>query len=265
MKVAKEWKIYISMLRMHFLAGLEYKGWWLMVLQVLFVVISDPIATFFLFSRFGAIGPWTLERIMLMYAIAITSFGLAESLCRGFDYFPWKMIRSGDFDRLLLRPRTLFVQAAASYFHIHRLSRVVAGIGVILWCLNRLGVVLDIARAAMLMLALLGGTLMYCGVFVMSSGIAFFTIKALDWIYIFTNASYQMTRCPVEYMPRTLYRMFTFFMPLLLISYYPASAACGWGESMWKGFLALPAGAAFLGMSLLVWRFGVRHYKSTGS
>lgn len=253
------------MIRMHLLAGLEYKGWWLMILQVLLVVITDPIATFFMFSRFGAIGPWTLERIMLMYAIAITSFGLAESMCRGFDYFPWKMIRSGDFDRLLLRPRTLFVQVASSYFHIHRLSRVAAGIAMICWCIGKLGVTLNFVSCLVFIFALIGGTLMYCGVFVMSSGIAFFTIKALDWIYIFTNASYQLTRCPVEYMPKILYRLFTFFMPLLMISYYPASVACGWGESAWKGYLALPAGAAFLGASLLVWRLGVKHYKSTGS
>jgi ABC-2 type transport system permease protein len=116
-----------------------------------------------------------------------------------------------------------------------------------------------------LLSSLLGGALMYSGVFVFSSGIAFFTVKALDWIYIFTNASYQVTRCPVEYMPKALYRVFTFFMPMLVVSYYPASAACGWGESIWKGCLALPAGAAFLGASLLVWRVGVRHYKSTGS
>ena len=261
----QEFKVYLGMLRMHLLSGLEYKGWWLMVLQVLFVVVTDPVATIFLFSRFGSIGPWTLERIMLIYAIAVTSFGLAESLCRGFDYFPWKMIRSGDFDRLLLRPRTLFVQVAGSYFHIHRLSRVAAGLAVILWSLNRQGIMLNAVNGMILLFALIGGALMYCGVFVFSSGIAFFTIKALDWIYIFTNASYQVTRCPIEYMPRTLYRVFTFILPKLLISYYPASAACGWGESGWKGFFALPAGCLFLLFSLLVWRIGVKHYKSTGS
>ena len=261
----QEFKVYCGLIRMHLLSGLEYKGWWLMVLQVLFVVVSDPIATFFLFSRFGSIGPWTLDRIMLIYAIAVTSFGLAESLCRGFDYFPWKMIRTGDFDRLLLRPRTLFVQVAGSYFHIHRLSRVAAGLVVIFWSLNRQGIALNAVSGFILLFALLGGALMYCGVFVMSSGIAFFTIKALDWIYILTNASYQVTRCPVEYMPKVLYRAFTFFLPLLLISYYPASAACGWGESIWKGYLALPAGGLFLLFSLLVWRVGVKHYKSTGS
>lgn len=261
----REMKTYCGLIRMNLLAGLEYKGWWLMVIQVLFVVVTDPIATFFLFSRFGPIGPWTLERIMLIYALAVTSFGLAESLCRGFDYFPWRMIRSGDFDRLLLRPRTLFTQVAGSYFHIHRLARVAAGIAMVAWAIARQGVTLSFSGVLMMLLALLGGALMYCGVFVMSSGIAFFTIRALDWIYIFTNASYQVARCPIDHMPRWLYGMFTFFLPMLLVSYYPASAACGWGESAWKGWLALPAGAAFLILSLGVWRIGVKHYQSTGS
>jgi ABC-2 type transport system permease protein len=229
------------------------------------VVITDPIGLIFLFSRFGSIGVWSVERIILIYAMAVTSFGLAETFCRGFDYFPWRMIRSGDFDRVLLRPRSLFVQIAGSYFHIHRLSRVFGGICAIIWCLWKQGVQPVPLNVLTIVLALMGGFLAYTGVFIMTSGIAFFTIQGLDWIYIFTNASYQVTRCPIDYMPKVLRYMFTFFMPMLVISYYPASAVCGWGESYLKGLLALPAGAAFLFFSMFVWKFGVRHYKSTGS
>ncbi|MDI9418645.1 MAG: hypothetical protein GX228_07625 [Firmicutes bacterium] len=94
---------------------------------------------------------------------------------------------------------------------------------------------------------------------------AFFTIRGLDWIYILTNASYQVTKCPVDYLPRFLQNTFTFFMPMLVVSYYPAAAVCGWGEPYWKGFLALPAGLAFALFAALFWRIGVRHYQSTGS
>jgi len=236
-----------------------------MVLQVFIVVITDPIGLIFMFSRFGSIGPWTIERILLIYSMAVTSFGLAESFCRGFDYFPWKMIRTGDFDRVLLRPQPLTVQIAGSYFHIHRFARVFSGIGVISWCLFRMKIALTAIDILVLILALIGGFITYTGVFLFTSGIAFFTIQGLDWIYIFTNASYQITRCPMEYMPRTLKYLFTFFMPMLVISYYPASAICGWGDSYYKGLLALPAGIAFFLFSILVWRIGVRHYKSTGS
>lgn len=258
-------KLYFKFIRMNFLAGLQYKGWPIMVLQVMIVVITDPIGLIFLFSRFGSIGAWSVERIILIYALAVTGFGLAETFCRGFDYFPWRMIRSGDFDRVLLRPCPLAVQIAGSYFHIHRMARVFGGICAVVWCLWRLGVRPDPLNILTIVLALAGGFFTYAGVFVMTSGIAFFTVKGLDWIYIFTNASYQVTRCPIDYMPGVLRYLFTFFMPMLVISYYPASAVCGWGDGYFKGLLALPAGVAFLLFSMLVWNFGVRHYKSTGS
>jgi len=258
-------RLYFKYIRMNFLTGLQYKGWPIMVLQVMIVVITDPIGLIFMFSRFGSIGEWSVERIILIYAMAVTSFGLAETFCRGFDCFPWRMIRTGDFDRVLLRPCSMFVQVAGSYFHIHRLSRVFGGICAIIWCLWRQGVVISLFDVLTLILALAGGFLAYTGVFIMTSGIAFFTIKGLDWIYIFTNASYQVTRCPIDYMPKVLRYLFTFFMPMLVVSYYPASAVCGWGESYFKGLLALPAGLLFLMFSAFVWRFGVRHYKSTGS
>jgi ABC-2 type transport system permease protein len=258
-------KLYFKYIRLNFLMGLQYKGWPIMVLQVMIVVIADPIGLIFLFSRFGSIGPWSVERIILIYAMAVTSFGLAETFCRGFDYFPWRMIRTGDFDRVLLRPRSTIVQIAGSYFHIHRLSRVICGMAAILWCLRKLSVQPTLLNILIILLALVGGFFAYTGVFLMTSGIAFFTIQGLDWIYIFTNASYQVTRIPMDYMPAVLRNLFTFFMPMLVVSYYPASAVCGWGDSYLKGFLALPAGFAFLMFSTLIWNFGVRHYKSTGS
>lgn len=261
----REFKLYLKYIRLNFLAGLQYKGWPLMVLQTAIVVVTDPLGLILLFSRFGSIGVWSVERILLIYAMAVTSFGLAETFCRGFDYFPWRMIRSGDFDRVLLRPSSLFVQIAGSYFHIHRLSRVVSGLGAILWCLWKLGVQASPLNIAVIALGLAGGFLAYTGVFIMTSGLAFFTIQGLDWIYIFTNASYQVTRVPMDHMPRVLKNLFTFFMPMLVISYYPASAVCGWGEGYLKGFLALPAGLAFFIFSTFIWNIGVRHYKSTGS
>lgn len=258
-------RIYLKYIRLNFLTGLQYKGWPIMVLQVMIVVITDPIGLIFLFSRFGSIGVWSVERILLVYALAVTSFGIAETFCRGFDYFPWRMIRSGDFDRVLLRPKSLIVQIAGSYFHIHRLSRVFCGICAIIWCLWKQGVALTVLNALIIIFAVIGGFLTYTGVFIMTSGIAFFTIQGLDWIYIFTNASYQVTRCPYDYLPKALKSLFTFFIPMLVISYFPASAACGWGESYLKGFLALPAGVVFLMFSIMIWNIGVRHYKSTGN
>ncbi|GHU78800.1 membrane protein [Clostridia bacterium] len=261
----KDIGLYLSYLHMHLLSGLEYKGWWMMCIQVLVVCLSDPLPTLLMFSRMGSIGVWNWERILLVYSLALASYGMAESFCRGFDYFPWKMLQSGDFDRVMLRPRGIPFQVAGSVFHIHRLMRASLGLGISIWLLIRLNGSITPFIALVIGLSVIGGILLYSGVFILCAGIAFYTIKALDWIFILTNASYQVTRVPIDYMPRWLWSMFTFLMPVLLVSFYPASAACGWGQPLWTGFLALPAGISFLLISLVVWNKGVKHYQSTGS
>lgn len=258
-------RLYFRYMRMNIRSQTEYRGWWLSVVQVFLTVATDPISTILMFSRFGSIGEWTMPRILLMYALAVTSFGLAECAARGFDSFPWRMVQSGEFDRLLLRPRPLTFQVAASVFHLHRLARVISGCIAIFWCLAQLKVTFSALRMFLLVWALAGGCVMYSGVFVLTSGLSFFTIRGLDWIYILTNASYQVPRVPVGYMPRLLKTCFTFLLPVIVISYYPASVICGWGEPLWKGLLALPAGLLFMIFALGVWRIGVRHYRSTGS
>ncbi len=70
-----ELKLYFSFLRMHLRSGLEYRGWWLMVLQTLLVCVLDPLGTVLLFLRFGSIGEWTMERILLVYALAVQPLG----------------------------------------------------------------------------------------------------------------------------------------------------------------------------------------------
>lgn len=260
----KSGRLYFKFIKMHLLVGLEYKGWWLAFIQQLIMCIIELLPVCLMFYRMGSIGEWSMERILLIYSLAISAFGIAETFCNGFAAFPWKMLRSGDFDRLLLRPKALTLQVAGSVFSVHRLTRGIAGIAMAIWALGKLKVPVSVFNVTVLVLAIAGGVFMYSGIFIMSSGIAFFTVKALDWINMFTYANYQITKIPVSYMPGWLRGVFTFLAPLLVVSYYPAAAVCGW-EAPYMGWIALPAGAIFFGVSLGVWKIGVAHYTSTGS
>ena len=67
------------------------------------------------------------------------------------------------------------------------------------------------------------------------------------------------------YLPAWMRRLFTFFMPMFIFTYYPAAAVCGWDEPYAAGWLALPVCALFFAVTAALWKIGVRHYKSTGS
>ncbi|MBO4297347.1 MAG: ABC-2 family transporter protein [Clostridia bacterium] len=255
------WTRYIRILA---LSQLQYKGWILGLLPNLVYTVTDPLDALLMFDRFGSLGEWTASRILLVYGLALFCFGLSEVVARGIDYFP-QLVRSGEFDRLLLRPRPLLMQTAAMRFHLSRFNRVVAGGLLALVCLRYQGAQATLPNVAMLVLAVIGGTLAYAGVMLVAAAAAFFTIGQSELINLFTNGSYQVAKAPPGLLPNWLRRVFTFLMPMFLFTYYPAAAVCGWGGEAWLGWLALPVCALFFGAAAALWRFGVRHYRSTGS
>src|SRR5689334_13464940 len=62
-----------------------------------------------LFKRFGHINGWTLPQMAFFYGTISIAFAIAEAVPRGFDMFA-NYIKSGDFDRILLRPRSAALQ-----------------------------------------------------------------------------------------------------------------------------------------------------------
>jgi len=256
--------LYWRYMRINFLAQLQYKGWIFDFILALFFVATDPLDAALLLGRFGGVGGMSASQILLVYAMAVCAFGLAEIFGRGFDYFPF-LVRGGEFDRIMLRPRSTAMQAAALRFHLSRFSRVL-GMGAFAVFMLRAQDIAIGAREILLFIgALAGGTLVYTGIFIIAATVSFFTIQPLDVIYIFTNGSYQVAKVPPRLLPDWLRRAFTYIAPMFAFCYYPAASICGWGEADWPGYMALPAGAAFLVVSLAIWQFGVRHYKGTGS
>lgn len=259
-----EFKLYWRYIRMHFFEQLQYRGWPIELFMTLIIVITDPLDAILMLDRYGAIGGIQPTNILLVYAIAVCAFGLAELFGRGFDVFPWH-VKSGDFDRILLRPRSTIVQVMTLRFHLSRLSRVI-GMGVLIGlCIRAQGVALSARGALVLLMALLGGMLLYIGVFIIASAIAFYTVESLDLTYIFTNGSYQVAKLPPQYLPDWLRRLFTYILPMLAVCYYPAQEILTPGSTGILGLLPLPISCAFLAVSLVIWRRGVRHYAGTGS
>src|SRR5436190_15615305 len=75
-----------------------------------------------LFHRFGQINGWTLPQMGLFYGMISLAFALTEGALRGFDTFS-NLIKSGDFDRVLLRPRSAAFQVLGQEFQLMRVGR----------------------------------------------------------------------------------------------------------------------------------------------
>src|SRR5207237_1352483 len=89
--------------------------------------MTDMIAVWALFYRFGALEGWRLGDIAMFFGLVSISFSIADFLTRGFDVLGGEFIKTGQLDRLLLRPRTMTLQLMGHDMRLSRFGRMLQG------------------------------------------------------------------------------------------------------------------------------------------
>jgi len=250
-------------------AQMQYRASFVLFSLAQFLGIGvEFLGVWALVDRFGAVRGWRLGEVVLLFGMVNISFALAESFGRGFDMFS-AMVKKGEFDRLLLRPRSTALQVAGLEFQFLRVGRLALGVGMVVWAAASLRVGWSAARLALLAGATLGGACVFYGLFILQATLCFWSVESLEIMNALTYGGTEAAQYPLSVYRPWFRRFFTFVVPLGFVSYLPVGALLGRATVP-----ALPealrwcaplAGAAFLVVSLAVWRIGVRHYRSTGS
>ncbi len=262
-------RLYLHYITVSVRGQMQYQASFVMLAAGYFLMTGlDFAALWVLFDHFGSIRGWTLPEVALLYGIVNIAFALAESTARGFDTFG-RWVRSGDFDRLLLRPRSTVLQLAGQELHLLRIGRFLQGFAVFLWAQYALEVTWSAATVALAAGTILGGVGLFVGLFILQATLAFWTTEGLEIANVLTNGGTETAQYPLVIYPVWFRRFFTYVVPLAGISYFPALAILGradpLGSTTWMQWMSPMAGLAFLLVALRVWSFGVRHYRSTGS
>ncbi|MBI5095148.1 MAG: ABC-2 family transporter protein [Candidatus Hydrogenedentes bacterium] len=230
--------------------------------------VTEFIAIWALFHRFGSIGGWSLPEVALLYGLVNTQWAITDMIGRGFDAFD-TMVKSGDFDRVLLRPRATTLQLAGLEFTLRRLGRLAQGLAILVWALVALNILWTPGKVALFVLAVAGGVCLFYGLLVVQATLCFWTVESLEIMNVFTYGGLETARYPVSIYRPNFRRFFTAVVPLACVTYFPALALLGradpLGSTLVFQYAAPLAGLIFLLVSLQVWKFGVRHYQSTGS
>lgn len=218
---------------------------------------------YFLFERFGQIEGWTFYEVALIFGIIHMAFALAECLSRGFDMFS-TLVVSGEFDRLLVRPRGTVLQVLGSKFEFTRIGRLLQSSIVLAWAVSGLSVEWTAWKIIVVILMIASGAVIFTGIFMIMAALCFWTIQGLEVANVFTDGGREMAQYPLSIYQKWVTRFFTFVIPFGCVNYLPLLYVLDRTDSYWNSLAPL-AGFAFLLPCWLVWRFGVRHYRSTGS
>lgn len=218
-----------------------------------------------LFARFGDLPGWTLAQVAVLYGIVNVAFALAEMSGRGFDQFA-SLVRTGDFDRFLLRPQPTALLLAGQIFELSRVGRLLAGGLTLWWGALHAGVHWDVGKLATLLGAIGGGALIFYGVLVLQATLCFFTVESLEIVNALTYGGITAAQLPLTLYPSWIRLLFTFVVPLACMNYLPAAVLFDKPDAaLWKALSAPLVGIVFLTVALQVWKQGERKYRSTGS
>ncbi len=112
------------------------------------------------------------------------------------------------------------------------------------------------------------GFVIFGGIWVIASSVAFWVVEMREVANAFTYGGRFLTNYPFEIFSGVLRRLGT-IVPLAFVSYQPALWVLGrtdpHGSPAWFRFAGPLAAAATVLVARIVWRSGIRHYRSTGS
>src|SRR5207249_4876994 len=149
-------KLYWHYIAVSIRAQLQYRASLLLQALSQFLITSGEfLGLAALFQRFGSLKGWTLTEVGMFYGIIGVAFALAEAIPRGFDVFG-RYIRMGDFDRVLLRPRSAAFQILGQEVQIMRVGRLSQAAVVLGVSAAALGISWSVAKVALLLAAIIG-------------------------------------------------------------------------------------------------------------
>lgn len=260
------WRYFAASLR----AQAQYPASTLMLTASQFAAtVVDIFAVWVLFDRFGAVEGWRFGEVAFFYGLVSISFSLADFLSRGFDVLGPQFIRTGDFDRLLLRPRSLTLQLIGHDFRLSRAGRLIQSLIVLTIGAGAIGFQWTAAKLGLAGWTVAGGIALFFGILVLQATLSFWTVESLEVMNVLTYGGVQAAQFPLSLYADWLRNLLIFVVPIGCVAYFPVLAILDkpdpLGAPAWLLPLTPAAGFVFLGLAFAAWRVGVSRYVSTGS
>jgi ABC-2 type transport system permease protein len=206
---------------------------------------------------------WTLPEALLVTAWFMLLKAILEGAVQPSLMAVVEHIRKGTLDFVLLKPADAQFLVSTQKFEVNQIVDAIGAVGLAIYAfsaMHRTPHLADVGVALLLTLAS-AGLLYALSIFVVSA--AFWVVRLDNLIYLF-NSIFDAARWPATVF-RGLWRIvFTFVIPLALMTTYPVLAILG-RLSLQTVLFALGGAVVFMILSRLVWLRAIGHYTSASS
>ncbi len=257
-------KLLKTYLAMHLKVSLEYKASFILscLSQAIYMLV-ELFVIYALFIKFKLLNTFNIYEMLLGFSTIWLGYSLTELFGRGFDCFD-KLITRGNFDLLLIRPRSIFIQIIGSDICYEKLGRTICALALYIYSATKVIININLLKILLLVIMIISCVILILSLFIIGASFCFITVQGIEAINVITNGTKQVAEYPISIYKKPVKFFFTFIIPVVLINYYPLNYLTDRTTNIL--YVLMPLFTVFLFIiSEYLFNLGMKKYCSTGS
>ncbi|MET0287229.1 MAG: ABC-2 family transporter protein [Polyangiales bacterium] len=256
-------QLFLIQLKAAALLSLQYRvDFVVQTVMALFWTATALLPLYVLFSMRTGVAGWSAYEALMVAGFFIALKGVLQGAIQPSLTSVVEHIRKGTLDFLLLKPADAQFLLSTTKLDLAHGADVLAGLGIVGWALSRTGHTATPWAFALALLLLVCAVAILYAIWILVVSLAFKVVKIDNLSYLIVS-TFDAARWPSSVFRGALSVVFTFVIPLALMTTYPALALLG---RLTGGQVAtsLLVTALFLAASRAVWLRSVRSYTGAG-
>jgi len=215
---------------------------------------------------FGArpeVAGWTFPEMLLVLGWFVGLKGFLEGAISPSLINVVEHVRKGTLDFVLLKPVDAQLLVSLAKIEPWRIIDVFGAFAIFGYAFHSMGHRPSLSQILLALALLFAAILVLYSIAIIVVSIAFFAVRVDNLLYLF-HSIFDVARWPVSVFRGALAVIFTYVLPLALMTTYPALALLG-KLSAGVAFGALASTLCFAAFARLVWRLSIGKYTSASS
>jgi len=235
------------------------------IIKSLALMLADfvgPLIIILIYSSSSGIPGWSFEEFILFHGTFIFVTGLSHAFLIILPLQVIENVREGTFDKILVKPFNPLLYLTFSSIDLEGFAEVFAGLVLIIWAFVKLNIIVFSLNTLLYLFMILTAFVLLYSLMVLISSFAFLFVKSFG-LFDLLFKLLDVGRYPMSIYGFEMRFIFTFILPIAVVSFYPASALLGTLNLVSLIEILIPI-IIFLVFSILMWNIAIKKYTSAG-
>lgn len=244
---------------------MEYKGDFIVgIIGFLLIQISNLLFLDIIFSNIPNLMGWDFYQVVFIYGFSLVPKGIDHLLFDNLWSIGHFTVRKGDFDKYLTRPINTLFHVMVEKLQIDALGEFLMGVVLICITLPKLNIEWSVIKVILILLVIPFATLIYTGIKIATSAIAFWTKRSGNVTYMLYMVN-DFAKYPADIYNKVVRNIITYIIPFALTAFYPAYYFLTGENPLFNIGMPILVSAIIMSIGIFVWNKGISVYESAGS